>query len=117
MSLQNVKCDFCIYKIEKEYSKSQFNMVWARIQDIANILRVSKWIVYNQCLKDYGQSEIFEVNADGLAALQEVYQITEILKQEDQTYQVQAWKGIEWMSSKELSIFTDGVLEEWHSVC
>jgi len=116
MTLQSVKCEYCVYRTEKDYSKAQFNMCWQRIQDIADILRVSKPSVYQTCLKRYGRSQVFEVDALGLSILEENYPLVEIMLEDKDVITVKAYKGIEYMSSKELSIFTDGVLEELQEV-
>lgn len=101
-----------IHQEDKRKSKSQFNMVWAKIQEIANHERCDKYDIYEIMLRRYGQSEYLSVRNEAIKELQKIYPIIEMVDSGKEFSEVKVYKGIEYMNSNELSILTAGVVDE-----
>ena len=94
-------------------SDPQLGAIWAKIGLIAEALETSKEEVYEICIKRYGQGIILRTNEDGLKDIKRAYRYVEIREErEDNTYFVQAWRGLSTYDTREAKILLDGILSE-----
>ena len=104
-------------KIEKHRNKRSLdanNYAWHLINEIANVLRMSKEEVYLQMLKSYGQrdyvSMLSNVNASDYF---KYYEEQGVFKNNGNTFRSYLiFKGTSQYDSREMSIFIDGLVQE-----
>lgn len=106
-----------LFDISEHKNKRSLNAnayMWALINQIANVMRLSKEDVYLQMLKDYGQSEIIsllsEINIDGYFKYYEV--IGESSLNGKDFKHIKIYKGSSEFDTKEMAILIDGVVNE-----
>lgn len=106
-----------LFDISEHKNKRSLNAnayMWALINQIANVMRLSKEDVYLQMLKDYGQSEVIsllsEINIDGYFKYYEV--IGESSLNGKDFKHIKIYKGSSEFDTKEMSILIDGVVNE-----
>lgn len=114
--LSNFKDDIIfeikIYRAKRTLTQNGY--AWALIQELANVLRMSKKDMYLDMLKSYGQSGIFsvlsEINPKGYFKYYEEIGKGEVNGKEFTHYRV--YKGSSEFDTKEMSIFIDGIIQE-----
>lgn len=106
-----------IYQIEEYKEKRSLNAnnyAWLLIGKIADRMRMSKEEVYLRMLKDYGQSEIVSVlssiDVSGFFKYYEKFGESSLNGKEFTHYKI--FKGTSDYTTKEMSIFIDGVCQE-----
>jgi hypothetical protein len=117
VDVQNASDKVYICRIERERKKRSLDAnarCWATINEIANVLRVSKEEVYLEMLKRYGQSEIVSikssVDVSGYLKYYEPIGKGTVNGQEFTHYKV--YKGSSEFDTREMSILIDGINSE-----
>lgn len=99
-------------------SKQSVNYLWSKVCELADLETsigavVSKDEVFDRVLRDYGQSEIFEIEAKEIAlSLKEIYRIVDIIGDKDGKIMVKCFRGLNRLDKEELKILIDGVKYE-----
>jgi hypothetical protein len=105
---------FDLVEHRKKRSLNSNSYLWKLINEIANVMRMSKEEVYLQMLKDYGQSEVISllssINVDGYFKYYEV--IGESMLNGKEFKHIRIFKGSSEYDTKEMSILLDGVIRE-----
>lgn len=104
---------------KEKRSLSANGLLWACINDMANVLRVPKEDLYLEMLRRYGQVEYLVVKEDAFESLRNVFKIVEkvsevkvVGKRDSKAVQVKCWLGSHTYDSKEMSVLIDGVIGE-----
>jgi hypothetical protein len=105
---------FDLVEHRKKRSLNSNSYLWKLINEIANVMRMSKEEVYLQMLKDYGQSEVISllssINVDGYFKYYEV--IGESMLNGKEFKHIRIFKGSSEYDTREMSILLQGVVEE-----
>jgi hypothetical protein len=105
---------FDLVEHRKKRSLNSNSYLWKLINEIANVMRMSKEEVYLQMLKDYGQSEVISllssINVDGYFKYYEV--IGESMLNNKEFKHIRIFKGSSEYDTREMSILLQGVVEE-----
>jgi hypothetical protein len=105
---------FDLVEHRKKRSLNSNSYMWLLINEIANVMRMSKEEVYLQMLKDYGQSEVISllssINVDGYFKYYEV--IGESMLNNKEFKHIRIFKGSSEYDTREMSILLQGVVEE-----
>ena len=106
--------DIDIKKYRTKRSLNANNYMWSLINEMANVLRVSKEEVYLLMLKRYGQSEIISayshINISGYFKYYDIAGTT-VLNGKDFTH-YKIYKGSSEYDTREMSVLIDGVVSE-----
>ena len=106
--------DIEVKKHRVKRSLNANNYMWSLINEIANVLRISREEVYLMMLKRYGQSEIISALSNiNLSGFFKYYDIagTSKLNGKDFTH-YKVYKGSSEYDTREMSILIDGVVSE-----
>ena len=104
-------------KIEKHRNKRSLdanNYAWHLINEIANVLRMSKEEVYLQMLKAYGQRDYVSMLSNvNVSDYFKYYEEQGVFKNNGNTFRSYlVFKGTSQYDSREMSIFIDGLVQE-----
>lgn len=106
-----------IFSIKEYTNKRTLNQnayCWELIQQMANILRLSKEEVYLEMLKNYGQSTIISVRAD--IPYEQYFKYCEEIGtgvvNGQEFKHLKIYKGSSEFDKKEMQIFLDGICRE-----
>lgn len=104
-------------KIDKHRNKRSLDAnayAWHLINEISNVLRLSKEEVYLDMLKNYGQRDYFSALAN--VQIKDYFKYFEEVgtyRQNNNTFKSYLiFKGTSQYNSKEMSIFIDGLVQE-----
>ena len=86
--------------------------MWCLVNEIANVLRISKDECYLTMLKRYGQSQRIKVLKDGLPVLLKAVKYYELGKEENNCIYIKVYAGSSKYDTKEMSILIDGIVIE-----
>lgn len=94
-------------------SRDQVGAIWGKIGEIADALYASKDVVYEECLRRYGQSVAMRIPEAALASIESVFRLVDVKeRRSDGTVFVRAYKGLSQMDTAEASRLLEGVLDE-----
>ncbi len=85
---------------------------WTLINEIANVLRISKDECYLMMLKRYGQSELIKLLTKGLPILLKAVKYYEVIKEDGECTYVKVFAGSSEYDSREMAILIDGIISE-----
>ena len=114
---ENLKDDELSVEIKKHREKRSLNAnayCWTLINQLGNILRLSKEEVYLLMLKRYGQSEMVSIRSDiNINGYFKYYDIagTTILNNKEFTH-YRIYKGSSEYDTKEMAVLIDGIVQE-----
>lgn len=105
---------FEIKECKAKRTLNQNSYAWKLINELANVLRLSKEDLYLRLLNDYGQSEevcmLSQINPQGYFKYYTKVRNVEINNKELTIYKV--FKGTSEYNTKEMAIFLDGLIQE-----
>lgn len=105
-----------IGKIKKKRSLDSNSYTWVLITEIANILRSSKDEVYFKMLKRYGQGGWVSIQDKHVENFKRTWKYNEsegIAELNEKKFEhFRFWVGSSQYSTKEMSIFLDGIISE-----
>lgn len=109
---------FEIKEHREKRSLSQNAYAWKLIMELGNVLRKSKEEIYEQMLKDYGQSEIVVVlsTVNPVGYFKYYQKIRDVIINGNIFTQYKIYKGSSEYDSREMSIFIDGIIQECQNV-
>lgn len=106
-----------LFEIKECKAKRTLNQnayAWKLINELANVLRLSKEELYLRLLNDYGQSEevcmLSQINPQGYFKYYQEVRKVNINTKELTIYKV--FKGTSEYNTKEMAIFLDGLIQE-----
>ena len=106
-----------VFEIKECKAKRTLNQnayAWKLINELANVLRLSKEELYIKLLNDYGQQEqvcmVSKINPQGYFKYYEKVRDVVINGKELTIYKV--FKGTSELDTKEMAIFLDGLIQE-----
>lgn len=109
---------FEIKEVKKHRTLTQNAYAWVLINELANVLKLSKEETYLKMLKDYGQVAIVSLKSDikinGFFKYYEVMGTGVINNKEFIHYKI--FKGSSEFDKKEMAIFLDGIIQECENV-
>lgn len=109
---------FEIKEVKKHRTLTQNAYAWVLINELANVLKLSKEETYLKMLKDYGQVAIVSLKSDikinGFFKYYEVMGTGVINNKEFIHYKI--FKGSSEFDKREMAIFLDGIIQECENV-
>ncbi len=103
-------------KVKKSRSKNANALMWVCIQKIAEALRTSKWEVYLQMLKNYGQFTYVCVKPKAKEALMQEWRECEYIGpieiNGEPAEQLLCYFGSHTYDTKQFSVLLDGIISE-----
>ena len=109
---------FEIKEVKKHRTLTQNAYAWVLINELANVLKLSKEETYLKMLKDYGQVAIVslksDIKIDGFFKYYEVMGTGVINNKEFVHYKI--FKGSSEFDKREMAIFLDGIIQECENV-
>lgn len=109
---------FEVKEVKKHRTLTQNAYAWSLINELANVLKLSKEETYLKMLKDYGQVAIVslksDININGFFKYYEVMGTGVINNKEFIHYKI--FKGSSEFDKKEMTIFLDGIIQECENV-
>lgn len=111
---KDTKYDLKIDKHRNKRSLDANNYAWHLINEIANVLRLSKEEVYLRMLKDYGQREYVSMLANvNPSRISKYYEEQGMFKHNNNTFKsYMFYIGTSQYDSREMAIFIDGLTQE-----
>lgn len=111
---KDTKYDLKIDKHRNKRSLDANNYAWHLINEIANVLRMSKEEVYLQMLKSYGQREYVSMLANvNPSRISKYYEEQGTFKHNNNTFKsYMFYIGTSQYDSREMSVFIDGLVQE-----
>lgn len=113
-NLELIELDLEIKKHRRHRSLNANAYCWAMINELGNVLSMSKEDVYLMMLKRYGQSEMVSIlsniNVSGYFKYYDVIGSTILNGKEFTHYRI--YKGSSEYDTKEMSILIDGIVQE-----
>lgn len=105
---------FEIKEIRKKRSLDANKYAWALINEIANVMRISKEECYLKMLKDYGQMEFVSVKSDiDVRGYFKYYEEAGRAFLQDKWFtHYKVYKGSSEFDTREMSILIDGIVQE-----
>lgn len=85
---------------------------WHLINQIANVMRISKEECYLIMLKRYGQMQVIKLLTAGLPILLKAVKYYEIMKEDGDCTYVKVYAGSSEYDTKEMAILIDGIVSE-----
>lgn len=86
--------------------------MWSLVNEIANVLRISKDECYLTMLKRYGQSQRIKVLKEGLPILLKAVKYYELGKEEGGCIYIKVFAGSSEYDTREMTILIDGIIGE-----
>lgn len=109
---------FEVKEVKKHRTLTQNAYAWVLINELANVLKLSKEETYLKMLKDYGQVAIVSLKSDikinGFFKYYEVMGTGVINDKEFTHYKI--FKGSSEFDKREMAIFLDGIIQECENV-
>lgn len=109
---------FEVKEVKKHRTLTQNAYAWVLINELANVLKLSKEETYLKMLKDYGQVAIVslksDININGFFKYYEVIGTGFVNDKEFTHYKI--FKGSSEFDKKEMAIFLDGIIQECENV-
>jgi hypothetical protein len=109
---------FEVKEVKKHRTLTQNAYAWSLINELANVLKLSKEETYLKMLKDYGQVAIVslksDININGFFKYYEVMGTGVINDKEFIHYKI--FKRSSEFDKKEMAIFLDGIIQECENV-
>lgn len=94
-------------------SIDQVGAIWGKIGEIADVLYANKEMIYEECLRRYGQSTAMRIPKEALGTIQGLFRLVDVKEERsDGTVFVKAYKGLSEMDTAEASRLLEGVLDE-----
>jgi hypothetical protein len=122
-SMRNTIREFVLGLVDRQYSvtvkehkekrtKDQNSYLWTLINELANVLRISKEECYLKMLKRYGQMQVIKVVTEGLPILLRAVKYYDIISEDEHCTFVKVYMGSSEMNTREMSILIDGVISD-----
>ena len=105
-----------ISRYRKRRSLDANAMLWAVVNEIANVLRTSKEEVYLDMLKKYGQSSVVSIVNEAVETFMKSVKYAEVIGEgtlnDKEFTHIKVFMGSSNYDSREISILIDGALSE-----
>lgn len=110
-----------LYEIKQYHKKRTLTSnayAWELINQLANILRISKEDLYLKLLEDYGQSSLISVKADiDISGFVKYYkEVGRSTLNGTEFKHIRIYKGSSQFDTYEMGIFIDGIIHECENV-
>jgi hypothetical protein len=111
-SFEPDKYELEISKRKRKRSLDANSYAWLLINELANVMRISKDETYLIMLKRYGQSQLIKLLSEGLPILLRAIKYYEIVKEVDDCTYVKVFTGSSEYDSREMAVLIDGIVSE-----
>lgn len=112
-TLINKDLDLDVKEHKEKRSLNANAYAWVLINEIANVMRLSKEECYLMMLKDYGQTEIVSTTSDDLNGYAKYYELLGESELNGKVFKhFRVFKRSSEFDTKEMAIFIDGIIQE-----
>lgn len=110
-----------LYEIKQYHKKRTLTSnayAWELINQLANVLKISKEDLYLKLLEDYGQSSLISVKADiDISGFVKYYkEVGRSTLNDTEFKHIRIYKGSSQFDTYEMGIFIDGIIHECENV-